>query len=50
MVGTDPWELLSYSIAPAIRTYEDILSEATAILVFAYGTAISYRIRAYWMD
>lgn len=43
------WELLSYSILPAARSYEDILSEATAALVFGYGYPLSYRVRAYWM-
>jgi len=49
-IGMGSWELLSYSIPPADRSYEDILSDANAALVFAYGNQLSYRIKAYFVE
>ena len=49
-IGTNPWEELSCSIPPEDRSYEDVLSEENAALVFAYGNPLSYRIRAFLVD
>ena len=49
-IALGSWVVVSYSILPDARTYEDILSETDAALVFAYGNPVSYRIKAYWMD
>ena len=49
-IGANSWESLSSSIAPEDRSYEDILSEENAALVFVYDNLLSYRIRAFVLD
>jgi len=48
-IGLGSWEVLSYPI-PAARSYEDILSDANAALVFVDGNQISYRIKAFFTE
>jgi len=49
-IDGDGYSLLSYTIDPTARTYDDVLSSANAIRAFVDGDSITYRIRAYWLD
>ena len=46
-LGAEDWELLSFSIPPAGRSYIDVLDQETALAVFGAGLHLAYRVKAY---
>jgi hypothetical protein len=48
-VNNGAFEIISYSVDPLDRSYDDVMPEDVAIRVFAYGQQLAYRVKVYWI-